>query len=155
MIRSFRASDAQVLKEIIVLAFDGVSMDQNMERIFGEQIGPTTWQERKRRAMEADILANPEGIFVAEDKGQVVGFVTARLDPLTKIGWIVNMGVRPEHQGRGIGKRLLAKALDYLREQGMEYAKIETLEQNEVGKVFYPKAGFQEIARQIHYLRKL
>jgi len=154
MIRSFQASDAEVLKEIIVLAFDGVSMDQNMERIFG-QVGPTTWQQRKHRHMEADILANPEGIFVAEDQGKVVGFITARLDPVTRIGWIVNMAVRPKHQGRGIGKQLLAKILDYLRAQGMEYAKIETLEQNEVGKVFYPKAGFQEIARQIHYLMEL
>ena len=154
MIRSFRASDAEVLKEIIVLAFDGVSMDQNMEEIFG-QVGPTTWHDRKRRAMEADILANPAGIFVAEEQGQVVGFITARFDPVTRIGWIVNMGVRPEHQGHGIGKQLLAKALDYLRSNGMEYARIETLEQNEIGKVFYPKAGFREIARQIHYLMKL
>jgi len=154
MIRSFQASDTEALKEIIVLAFDGVSMEQNMEQIFG-QVGPTTWQERKRRKMEADILANPEGIFVAEDEGGIMGFITARLDPVTRIGWIVNMAVLPKHQGRGIGKQLLAKILDYLRAQGMEYVKIETLEQNEVGKVFYPKAGFQEIARQIHYLMEL
>ena len=154
MIRAFRASDADVWKEIIVLAFDGVSMDQNMEEIFG-QVGPTTWQDRKRRAMEADVLTSPEGIFVAEEQGQVVGFVTCRLDFTTKIGWVVNMGVRPGQQGRGIGKQLLTQALDYLRSNGMEYAKIETLEQNEVGKVFYPKAGFREIARQIHYLMKL
>ena len=34
-------------------------------------------------------------------------------------------------------------------------AKIETLEQNPVGTTFYPKMGFIEIARQIHYVQSL
>ena len=46
-------------------------------------------------------------------------------------------------------------ALDYLRASGMRYAKIETLEQNRKGQAFYPSVGFQEVARQIHYLMRL
>jgi ribosomal protein S18 acetylase RimI-like enzyme len=46
-------------------------------------------------------------------------------------------------------------ALDQFRQKGMELARIETLEQNEVGSSFYPKAGFVEVARQIHYAMPL
>ena len=34
----------------------------------------------------------------------------------------------------------------------MTYARIETLDQNDVGAHFYPDFGFQEVARQIHYI---
>jgi ribosomal protein S18 acetylase RimI-like enzyme len=33
----------------------------------------------------------------------------------------------------------------------MECIRIETLEQNPVGTSFYPKLGFTEVARQVHY----
>jgi len=46
-------------------------------------------------------------------------------------------------------------ALDYLRDQGMECAKIETLAQNPIGSHFYPSVGFEEVARQIHYVKRL
>jgi ribosomal protein S18 acetylase RimI-like enzyme len=46
-------------------------------------------------------------------------------------------------------------AFAYFRNAGMEVAKIETLDQNPVGQVFYPSMGFEEVARQIHYAKKL
>jgi ribosomal protein S18 acetylase RimI-like enzyme len=45
--------------------------------------------------------------------------------------------------------------LDLLRAEGMELARIETLAQNPVGMAFYPKMGFEEVARQIHYAMRL
>jgi hypothetical protein len=33
----------------------------------------------------------------------------------------------------------------------MTVAKIETLEQNSIGRHLYPSIGFIEVARQIHY----
>jgi hypothetical protein len=37
----------------------------------------------------------------------------------------------------------------------MTVAKIETLEQNPIGRSLYPSLGFVEIARQIHYAMPL
>jgi len=37
----------------------------------------------------------------------------------------------------------------------MKMAKIEALDQNPVAPAFYPRAGFQEVARQIHYAMPL
>ena len=41
------------------------------------------------------------------------------------------------------------------KEKGMLYSKIETLEQNTIGLAFYPKLGYEEVARQIYYFMKL
>jgi ribosomal protein S18 acetylase RimI-like enzyme len=143
-----------VLKEITAVCFDGVSIDQNIEKRFGP-IGGRTWQWRKVRHIDADVEANPDGVFVAEEDGRAVGYITTRIDRGSKIGWIPNMAVLPAYQGHGIGKALMQKALDYFREEGMAFAKIETLDQNPVGTHFYPKVGFVEVARQIHYVMPL
>jgi len=154
LIRRFAEGDREVLADITALAFDGVSIDQNIERIFGPIAG-TGWQWRKKSQIENDIAANPDGILVYEEDGRVLGYITTRVDMRTRIGWIPNMAVHPARQGRGIGKQLLQAALAYLRQRGMEYARIETLEQNTVGLRFYPSMGFKEVARQIHYIKRL
>lgn len=153
-IRRFRESDREKIRQITAEAFDGVSIDQNIERIFGPIAG-RRWHERKAKDVDNDCNSNPEGVFVAEVEGEVVGYITARLDEESKIGRIMNFAVTPKYQGRGIGSRLMNKALRYLKKSGMEFVRIETLEQNEICKRFYPKIGFREIARQIHYVMPL
>ncbi len=154
VIRRYRESDRAALKEITALAFDGVSVDQNIERKYGIVAGKN-WQFRKGQHIEWDIAAHPSGIFVAEVDGRPAGFIAARPNYETGIGGIPDMAVHPAHQGRGIGAALMKTALDYLASQGMQYARIETLEQNAVGQKFYPRLGFEEIARQIHYIMPL
>ncbi len=153
-IRKFRESDREALKEITAECFENVSIDANIERALGKIRG-RDWRWRKKRHIDADIAANAGGIFVAEDAGRPIGYITTVLDPEAGIGRIPNLAVLPEYRGQGLGRRLIETALDYLREQGMEIAKIETLAQNEIGSRFYPKMGFQEVARQIHYVMRL
>jgi len=154
MIRPFRPDDRDALLEITARAFDGVSIDQNIESIYGP-INGMGWQERKISHVEDDIAANPGGIVVFEANGQPVGFASCRVNHRTRIGSIPNLAVHPHHQGKGIGKALLQAALAYLEAQGMEFARIETLEQNRRCMRFYPRAGFREVARQVHYIRPL
>ncbi|MCX5672775.1 MAG: GNAT family N-acetyltransferase [Planctomycetota bacterium] len=154
MIRRFRPSDLERVKEITLLGFEGVSIDHGMEKRFGVIAGKD-WKWRKARSLDDDVEANSDGVFVYEADGAVVGYITTRLDAESAIGWIPNIAIDPGHQGRGIGRALMQAALDYLRASGMRYAKIETLEQNQKGQAFYPSVGFQEVARQIHYLMRL
>ncbi len=46
----------------------------------------------------------------------------------------------------------MTKHMTKHKSEGMEYARIETLEQNAVGQHFYPKLGFKEVSRQILYM---
>lgn len=153
-IRVYQESDRQTLKDITVICFDGVSIDQNIENRFGT-IDGKNWQWRKARHIDADVEANPSGVFLAEECGQVVGYITTRVDCDSKIGGIPNIAVLPDHRAHGVGKALMKHALAYFREQGMAFAKIETLDQNQIGSAFYPKTGFEEVARQIHYILPL
>ncbi|NLC56277.1 MAG: GNAT family N-acetyltransferase [Armatimonadetes bacterium] len=153
-IRGFQPEDLPRLRELTIQCFDGVSIDQNIERELGTIAG-IGWQERKAAHIEEDCRVNPAGVFVVEVQGDVVGYISTRLNPSTRIGWIPNLAVDPRFRRHGLARALFAHAFAYLRASGMLAVRIETLEQNAVGRAFYPQLGFRETARQIHYVKPL
>lgn len=154
-IRPYHLGDLQRLQQITADTFENVSIDRNMERLLGP-FGDGDWRTRKVAAIAEDCRNQPDGVFVAEDNGGiVVGYVTTRMNVTSGIGWIPNLAVDKDHQGRGLGRTLLETALAFFRERGMAVAKIETLEQNPIGQNLYPSLGFREVARQIHFAMRL
>ncbi len=104
-----------------------------------------------------DDFAAPNGrVAVAEDEaGAFAGYVTMRLDREAGVGTIPNLAVRADLRGKGLGRRLIEHALGVFREEGLKIARIETLEQNEIGRHLYPQLGFVEVARQLHFAMRL
>jgi ribosomal protein S18 acetylase RimI-like enzyme len=155
LIRAYRETDREVMRRITVEAFAGVSIDQNLEQRFGEVAG-RDWRWRKARQIDDDLAADGAAAWVAEDEaGEVAGYVTARLDGAAGVGFIPNLAVRADQRGRGLGRRLIEHALEQFRAAGLEVVRIETLEQNPVGRHLYPACGFVEVARQVHYAVQL
>jgi ribosomal protein S18 acetylase RimI-like enzyme len=154
-IRAFMPGDLERLQEITAQTFGPVSIDRNMEQRLGP-FGAGDWSTRKVAAIADDCRAQPDGVFVAEAiDGRVLGYITTRLNAVSRIGWIPNLAVDPAAQGKGLGRALLIHAIEFLRRAGMQVAKIETLDQNPIGQTLYPSLGFQEVARQIHYAMRL
>jgi len=152
--RPFQEADRPILREMTIQAFEGVSIDQNIDRILGP-IAARDWKARKARHVDDDI-DTPEGeVAVAEEAGRVVGYVTLRFDRQAKVGQIPNLAVAADRRGQGIGRQLLEHAIERFRQEGMTVARIETLEQNPIGRHLYPSVGFQEVARQIHFARPI
>ncbi len=153
-IRACRDNDLGVLKAITAEAFDGASIDQLIERRHGLLNGED-WRARKVRHIDADAARETGDIFVGEIDGEVVGYVTTWTDSASGIGHIPNIAVKAGFRGRGIGRRLIERALDGFRAAGMTHAKIETLAMNEVGYGLYTSMGFEELTRQVHFLKEL
>ena len=70
--------------------------------------------------------------WVAQAGEGIVGYVAF------KPGWIMHLYVHPEHQGAGIGRILLAKAL----EDGSP-RQLWTFQQNASARLFYETRGFK------------
>ncbi len=154
-IRKYAATDREAMKRITTEAFPKASIDKLIEDRYGVR-HDTPWWHRKCAQIDADCDANPAGIFVATDeRGAIVAYITTRLVAETKMGWIPNLAVTPACQGQGIGRKLIAVALEYFRAAGMTTAKIETLATNEVGNHLYPSMGFEELVRQVHFVMEL
>ena len=100
--------------------------------------------DARGRAIPADLRHQPG--FVALSKGRIVGFITLFFaEGRLNIGWI---GVRPDHQKKGIGSRLLACAEEFGRRHGVTEIATWTLGDGvdykpyEATRRFYFSRGF-------------
>jgi len=142
LIRPCRESDRTTLKALTCQSFEGVSIDQNIERRSGT-IASKGWRRRKARHIDADLAADGSAIRVAEvERGAIAGFVTTRIDLEASVGWIPNLVVRSGLRGQGVGRQLLAFAIDRFHDAGLAPGRIETLVQNVIGVHLFPACGF-------------
>lgn len=154
VLRAYRDSDRTILTEIMVEAFEGVSIDQGIENEFGLLNG-RDWKWRKARHFDDDVRRDRDGIIVAEQDGRVLGFISTWIEHDTGIGHIPNISLVPDCRGQGIGRKLIQAAFDRFREHGLTHSKIETLACNPIGNHLYPSCGFREVSRQVHFVAEL
>ncbi len=64
---------------------------------------------------------------------------------------ILNLAIARDRQGAGLGRRLLAFAMDHARDQGCKTAQLEVRVSNAVALALYHSLGFLEIGRQRAY----
>jgi ribosomal protein S18 acetylase RimI-like enzyme len=84
------------------------------------------------------VLAEPATeVFIAESDGVPVGSVSLG------DGFLSTLYVVPSHQGTGIGEALHDLALERLRAQGNDVAKLWTLEENWNARRYYEKRGWK------------
>jgi predicted N-acetyltransferase YhbS len=108
IIRPYRESDRPAVRAMTIAAFEGVSIDHNLDDTLGPIAGKD-WRWRKGRDIELDIDMPESELAVAEDEASKspVGYVTLKMDPETRIGWIHNLAVTTDLRGQGLGRRLI------------------------------------------------
>ncbi len=98
-------------------------------------------------AIDTD-LDDPDAVYaalwVALAQDEVVGSVALR-DLGEGALELKRMYLRPKARGRGLGKRLLAIALDYARECGAHVVKLDTSERMETARHLYEAYGFVRV----------
>lgn len=98
-----------------------------------------------------------EGGFVAEDEGKAIGFAFGDGNWINsngeKVLEIHEVFVLPEYRGKGIGKALMLKLLEYGKERGLKEAELWVGEKNERAIKFYKKLGFKEDGKVGKWLR--
>jgi len=83
------------------------------------------------RAYFYDHVFPDNEVWVAEQDGVLIGYA-ARGD-----GWLNQLYVHPDHQGRRVGDALLAQAMD-----GVDELQLWAFQQNTRARRFYEKRGF-------------
>ncbi len=91
----------------------------------------------------------PEGLFVAEKSGQVVGFHWTKIED--SIGEVYVVGVHPEAHGMGIGTALTGHGLNYLWDAGVSAIDLYVESKNNLALSVYEGLGFTEAKRDVLY----
>ncbi len=100
---------------------------------------PAAARERDRGWFEARVDSNAGRMFVADIRGEVIGFV----------GWdkdgIDQLFVLPEFFGSGVALRLLRPAEDTLKAKGYQKIWLHCALGNDRARAFYEKQGWKVV----------
>jgi len=89
-------------------------------------------------------------IFVADQDGEIVGYVWADLEPMSwkelrgPAGFVQDLIVVEGARRRGIATELLRAAMDWFRERGAPQVILWTAAPNEAARKLFRRAGFRE-----------
>lgn len=86
--------------------------------------------------------SDPEGAFVAQ--GDHAGIIGSSFSHIWgKVGWVGPVSVLPAYQGRGVGKELVKRSLEYLDQSGCSDIGLETMPENQVNIGMYMRIGLK------------
>lgn len=100
----------------------------------------------------------PETFIVAEEDGEIVGYVMCRIETglpdfgllgIAKRGHVISIAVLPEHQRKGIGSALMNEVMAAMRVYKAKECYLEVRVNNTLGVNLYEKLGF-EVSRVVH-----
>jgi ribosomal protein S18 acetylase RimI-like enzyme len=98
------------------------------------------WNDPKRDfALAVEGLAS--AVLVLRDSGAIVASVMVGFDGHR--GWIYYLAVAPGHRRRGLGRRMMAAAEEWLRERGAPKIQLMVREDNAQVIAFYEALGLQ------------
>ncbi len=163
MIRFYRKGDSESMQRIAPRAFMGLGLaryaiDKDLDR---KRVAEYYAREASGYAERAERRERTLRVIVAEDSGNVVAYIVVAIDEANseqfglRWGRIVSLAVDPDHQGRGIGKMLVARALDWLRSMGAAYVEVLTDQNNVAAQRAYEANGFRAVYASITFSRRI
>jgi ribosomal protein S18 acetylase RimI-like enzyme len=107
------------------------------------------------RFLTSFIDAEDDRVFVAEEEGEIVGYVYAGLEPLSwkelrgPAGFIHDVAVREESRQSGVAADLMQAALAWLREKRAPRCILWTATPNDAAQRLFRRLGFRETMREM------
>ncbi len=126
--RQSQKTDADKIRRLFVSTFSDSESEEE-----GITVGNVAYQ-LVAEADESDIFG-----FVAEDSGEIVGCITfsrLRFEDETNAFILSPVAVHSDHQGKGIGQRLISFGIEHLKDKGVD------LVMTYGDPRFYSKVGF-------------
>lgn len=97
-------------------------------------------QNDPRKDIAAKLKVQPELFLVGTISGRIVSTAMAGYDGHR--GWVYYLAVYPDYQRKGIGRQMMEKVENSLRELGCQKINIQVRSSNESVIYFYEHLGF-------------
>jgi len=159
-IRAVEEGDIPQIKEIANTAFQlhRFWTDRDLE---GRRVGEYYIIEVD--GFNEELLHGRDGfeIFVADDGGEILGYIVLRIDKRLSgafectWGVIASFALRSGSRGKGLGSLLLSRSLQWFREKGADRVDVSTDAENFAAIQCYEKQGFRTIYSGVTLTKKL
>lgn len=159
MIRECREEELEQVADIADRAFSRIVA--LTRRKLGDRIQSLLRPDGDARSKGMEVrrrfAEHPETVWVCEEEGRIVGFITFDCDRERRIGTIGNNGVDPACGLKGIGQQMYRAVLDYFRREGMLAARVFTGLKEEYipARRAYERAGFDRTLTHVTYFMEL
>ncbi|MFF4214356.1 mycothiol synthase [Streptomyces sp. NPDC001796] len=100
---------------------------------------------------KAEPWFDPEGFFLAEREGSLVGFHWTKIHAGERLGEVYVLGVRPGTQGTGLGRALTTIGLRHLAARGLPTAMLYVDADNKAALSVYERLGFTTYETDLMY----
>jgi len=107
-----------------------------------ERCGLTrTWND-PRKDIARKLAVQPELFLVAEADGAVVATVMAGYEGHR--GWVNYLAVAPERRGQGLGRALMQRVEESLKDRGCPKLNVQVRTSNDEALQFYRRLGYAQ-----------
>lgn len=126
--------DIAAINRVFSSAFTERYHRDGMSGVRVPPLNPAVWQYAIRDAAEGAFLWR-------DDAGEIAAFNMVHRSG--REGWMGPLAVRPDQQGRGLGRRIVTTAIDHLRRAGAVVIGLETMPRTIDNIGFYSGLGFR------------
>ena len=119
-------------------------------RAFAHHPEQGSWTPQDVALREQEEWFDPEGFFLAERDGRLIGFHWTKIHP-DQIGEVYVVGIDPGAQGGGLGRALTIAGLRYLRSRGLADVMLYVDEDNQAAVKMYTALGFTRWHTDVMY----
>jgi ribosomal protein S18 acetylase RimI-like enzyme len=151
-IRLSAISEHRQIEDMVIESFEPITWYKKLEERLGPLNGQdwrTRWHERMRKVFETEI------VLVGEAGGEIAAMSAGTLDPDAALAFIDLIAVDRRFHRRGYGRDMLRGMMGHMQSLGAKYVNLDCLTDNDSGNALYKSEGFEEVARQIRWFRKL
>ena len=150
--RPAEAGEYQKIQDMVIDSFEPITWFKKLDA----QIGPlngrdwrTRWQARMRQVFEKQI------VLVGETGDSLAAMSSGTIDQDAALAYIDLLAVGRQFQGRGYGKEMLEGMIRHMKNLGAQYVYLDCLTGNDTANALYRTEGFEEVARQIRWFRRI
>lgn len=103
------------------------------------------------------ITSSNNQLFLLQDDGQVIGMLTVGVyfSPTGSKAWIEDVVIDKMFRGRGLGRKLVAHAIEYCKSQGIDTLMLTSNPKRVAANALYQSLGFERKETNVYKMNLL